>query len=142
MMNKKICCFIGYEKIKNEEEVEKRVILLVENLINQGVDIFLFSGSSKFSDICFYVVLNFKKKYPNIKLLEYYSIKSLLGENTYSIKKSYITRDIEMINDSDVCVFHYENNHLCPKRKKRFNFTQIAYEYAKNKKKAINISNI
>ena len=142
MMNKKICCFIGYEKIKNEEEVEKRVILLVENLINQGVDIFLFSGSSKFSDICFYVVLNFKKKYPNIKLLEYYSIKSLLGENINTKKKYCITRDIEMINDSDVCVFYYENNHLCPKRKKRFNFTKIAYEYAKNKKKAINIFNI
>ncbi len=150
-MNAKICCFIGHSKIENKAQVEEKVITVVENLINQGVDVFLFGGSSEFNDICFYIVFNFKKKYPYIKLIDYYTIQNLLEKNINFTKKIYISRNIEMINDSDICVFYYDKNYLPPGRKKEKRHltshqsnivTKTAYEYAKNKKKIINIFNI
>ena len=145
------CCFIGLSKIENKAQVEEKVITVVENLINQGVDVFLFGGSSEFNDICFYILFNFKKKYPYIKLIDYYTIQNLLEENINFTKKIYISRNIEMINDSDICVFYYDKIYLPCRRKKEKRHltsyqsnivTKIAYEYAKNKKKIINIFNI
>ena len=50
-------------------------------------------------------------------------------------KASYIERNQAMIDDSDFCVFYY-NNEYVPSTKTNSG-TKIAYEYAKRKKKSV-----
>lgn len=50
-------------------------------------------------------------------------------------KASYIERNQAMINDSDFCVFYYDNNYI-PKSKTNSG-TKIAYEYAERKNKNV-----
>ena len=61
-------------------------------------------------------------------------------------KNAYIMRNQEMIDNSDVCVFYYNESYLPPKRKSTSKFlpdyqpksgTAIAYTYAIRKKKRI-----
>lgn len=61
-------------------------------------------------------------------------------------KASYVERNYAMIDDSDYCVFYYDESYLPPLHKyaKRcvFNYqpnseTKLAYLYAKRKKKEI-----
>lgn len=61
-------------------------------------------------------------------------------------KASYVERNQAMINDSDYCIFYYDENYL-PSSRKRSNRdigyyqpksgTRLAYDYAKQKKKII-----
>ena len=61
-------------------------------------------------------------------------------------KASYVERNQAMIDDSDFCVFYFDENYLPPRRKHGSSFltdyqpksgTAIAYAYAKQKKKTI-----
>ncbi len=61
-------------------------------------------------------------------------------------KNTYIMRNQEMIDHSDVCVFYYDKNYLPPKKKRAKRFvvadqpksgTAIAFAYATQKKKQI-----
>ena len=61
-------------------------------------------------------------------------------------KNAYIMRNQEMIDNSDVCVFYYNESYLPPKRKSTSKFlpdyqpksgTAITYTYAIRKKKRI-----
>lgn len=61
-------------------------------------------------------------------------------------KDTYIMRNQEMIDNSDVCVFYYNKDYLPPRRKQSkrnvFDYqprsgTSVAYAYAKRKKKTI-----
>lgn len=61
-------------------------------------------------------------------------------------KASYIERNQAMIDDSDICVFYYDENYKPEKRKyskhcfytyQPNSGTQLAYQYAKQKKKEI-----
>ena len=65
-------------------------------------------------------------------------------------KSSYIQRNYAMINDSDYCVFYYDENYLPEKRKMSKNSisyyqpksgTKLAYHYAIQKKKMMAIRN-
>ncbi len=52
---------------------------------------------------------------------------------------SYIKRNNEMIDNSDICIFYYDENYKPNKTKKQNSKsgTKIAYEYAKRKNKRI-----
>lgn len=73
--------------------------------------------------------------------------KSIVPENTRKANKNaYIMRNMEMINNSDFCVFYYDKDYLPPPKKSKNNFlpssrpksgTAIAYRYAKARKKEI-----
>ena len=61
-------------------------------------------------------------------------------------RASYVERNQEMINQSDYCVVHYDENYLPPKRRNSrrdlFEYqpksgTAVAYDYAVKKKKEI-----
>jgi len=61
-------------------------------------------------------------------------------------KASYVERNQAMINDSDFCVFYFDESYLPPRRKYGSNFlsdyqpksgTAVAYQYAMQKKKVI-----
>ena len=64
-------------------------------------------------------------------------------------KASYVERNFAMIDDSDFCVFYYDENYVPPQKNKKNSHiiinqksgTKIAYEYAKRKNKIIIIIN-
>ena len=161
----KICCFIGHRKIEITAELKQAIYEYVESLIvNENVKVFLFGSRSQFDDLCYEVVTELKEKYPDIErvyvrsqyeyvgkdyesyLLQFYE-KTTYPESCIGAGKlSHIKRNQAMIDQSDYCLFYYDENYLPPKRKwaKRDLFayqpksgTALAYKYAQQKKKII-----
>ena len=165
------CSFFGHRKIDVTDSLKQKLKNYIEDLIiNNKVQIFLFSSKSNFNDLCHLVVTELKKNHPNIKRI-CYTCKSesctleserqqrekiisrflnqqisLLGfeeefehKTKYTAgKASYVERNQAMINDSDFCVFYY-NERYVPSTKTNSG-TKLAYEYAtKKNKKIINL---
>ena len=161
----KIVCFIGHRKIVITFDLEKKLTEYIEYLIvNENVKVFLFGSRSEFDNLCYDIVSKLKEKYPYIKriyfrscyekisdsyekfLIEIYEGAIYLKECKGSGKSTYIKRNQTMIDNSDFCIFYYNQDYLPPKRKCRkkdlFDYqpksgTAIAYKYAKQKKKTI-----
>jgi len=162
------CCFIGHRKIDWTKMLEDRVKAVVENLIvKKRVDTFLFGSRSKFNDLCYEVVSEFKKKYQNIKriyvrgefqyiddkykekyFLKYHEDSYLPNRCSVGSYASYIERNREMIDSSDICVFYYDksytperqvlsNRGVSPKYSSKTSGTKLAFDYAKRKHKEI-----
>ena len=162
------CCFIGHRKIDWIEALEDRVRAVVEDLVkNNGVDTFLFGSRSEFNDLCYAVVSEIKEKYPQIKRIyvrgefqyiydihkDEYFMKGY--EDSYLPKRceiasraSYVERNTEMIDNSNYCVFYYDEIYtpkqyilskrgIVPKYSSKTSGTRLAYEYAKKKQKEI-----
>ena len=163
-MCKKVC-FIGHRKITVNDELKKELTDYIEFLIqNNNVQVFLFGSRSAFDDLCYEIVSTLKEKYPSINrvyvrssyefidesykkyLLEGYEETTYPKECVNSGKISYVRRNQAMIDQSDFCIFYYNENYLPPERKwaRRDLFayqpksgTAIAYKYANQKKKDI-----
>ena len=81
----------------------------------------------------------------DVRIKDYASdVKSQKSVN--ATKDTYIMRNQNMIDDSDVCVFYYDKSYLPPKRKQSKNCiwnyqprsgTAVAFDYAKRKNKRI-----
>ena len=152
------CCFIGHRKIEESEKLINDLQLIIEDLIvNKGVSRFMFGSKSQFNDLCYDIVSELKNKYAHIviiyvrsmyeNLTPYYEeyLYEIYDETIYpdcvknSNRLSYIKRNEYMINNSDFCVFYYEENYK-PRNYKgvsRNSGTKIALDYAKQKKKSI-----
>lgn len=71
----KTCCFIGHRKVEDGEKLRKEITMTVIELINLGIDTFLFGSRSQFDELCHEMVTELKNTaYPEI------------------IRKSYICR--------------------------------------------------
>ena len=161
---KKTCSFLGHRIIEITPWLIENIRVCVGQLIELGVSEFLFGSKSQFVDLCLKIVSEFKAKFPYIKRVyvraEYENIsesyeKYLLEsyDETYfpekiknAGKSSYVKRNFEMIEKSDVCVFYYNPSFLPPiKCKKGWgnlinqpkSGTKIAFEYATRKNKKI-----
>lgn len=154
-MKTNTCCFIGHRKIFEAEYLKSHIREIIEKLITtEKVDTFLFGSHSQFNTYCLKIVTELKEKYPHIKRIyvraEYQYINEdyknyLLQdyEDTYypekisgSGKAAYIERNYEMIDNSDFCLFYY-NEGIAPMSRK--SGTKIALDYAtKRDKKIIN----
>lgn len=163
-MSKKVC-FVGHRKIEETPELEKDLSDYIEHLIkNEDVKVFLFGSRSKFDDFCYDIVTELKEKYPYIQrvyvrssyqfidesyekyLLESYESTTYPDSCINSGKISYVKRNQAMIDESDFCIFYYNENYKPPERKwarkdlfayQPKSGTAIAYKYAKQKKKII-----
>ena len=161
----KICCFVGHRKIEITVEHKQELYDYIESLIvNENVKVFLFGSRSKFDDLCYEVVTELQEKYPYIErvyvrsqyeyvgkdyesyLLQFYEKTTYPESCKGAGKLSHIKRNQAMIDESDFCLFYYNENYLPPKRKwaKRDLFayqpksgTALAYKYAQQKKKNI-----
>ena len=78
--------------------------------------------------------------------LKYYESAVHSQKCVNATKDTYIMRNQDMIDDSDVCVFYYDKNYLPPRRKQSKRHildyqpksgTAVAFAYAKQKKKTI-----
>lgn len=164
----KVCCFIGHRKISTNFELINKLSETIELLITKrNVNTFLFGCNSEFDDLCYEMVSELKEKYPNIKRIYVRAKYPYISENymnclleqfedTYypqsvlnSGKASYVKRNQEMIDKSDICIFYYDENYELPQRKECRNDatyykpksgTKIAYNYAiKKKKELVNV---
>ncbi len=145
------CCFIGHREIRNSAELEKRLYVIIENLILSGVATFFFSSKSKFNDLCLAVTTKLKTKYPNIKrvyiraeyqfinddylnyLLQFYDDTLYPNEIINAGKAVYVKRNIYMIDRSDFCIFYFDENYQSTYK----SGTKIAYSHAVKKQKQI-----
>ena len=131
-------CFIGHRSIEKTEELIRSLEETVVALIDNGVKTFLFGSMSEFNSLSWQVVSALKEKYPFIKRVyvrsNYPSIDKAYEEyllrfyeETYFPEKlkeagkcAYVERNYKMIDDSNYCVFYYNENYIPPlKRKKR-----------------------
>lgn len=61
-------CFTGHRQITDFHETTKKLLELLENLINQGVVDFYAGGAVGFDTLCALAVINLKYIHPQIRL--------------------------------------------------------------------------
>ena len=161
-------CFVGHKTIEKSEELISSLQQTVQMLIRNGATTFLFGGMSKFDDLSWEIVTEFKKQYPCIKrvyvrasyqyldkhyeeyLLRYYEETYFPSKIEKAGRYRYVERNYDMIDNSTYCIFYYNENYVPASRQasrhdmtlpsRRNSGTKIAYEYAiKKKKKIINL---
>jgi len=159
---KNVCCFFGHRKIEKNDELERELYNIINELIKEKkVDTFLFGSKSQFDDLCYKVVTELKEIHPHIKriyvraefpyiddsyrehLLTYYEDTYYPEKIINAHKVVYVERNYEMIDNSSYCICYYDESYAPPRRKnsKRDLFdyqpksgTKLAYDYALNKK--------
>jgi len=162
------CCFIGHRKVEDVERIRIVVQRVVERLIiERNIETFLFGSRSEFNSICYEVVSILKAKYAQIKRIyvrgEYqyiddkYKEKYFLKgyEDSYlpnvcgvASRASYVERNREMIDKSNICVFYFDKNYeperqvlshrgVLPKHSSNVSGTRLAHDYAIKKHKEI-----
>ncbi|MCQ2478463.1 MAG: SLOG family protein [Clostridia bacterium] len=149
-------CFIGHRKINVTQKLKENVRAVILQFIKDGNINFIFGSHSEFNSLCYETVSKLKKVYPNINRINFranyenadeYTMQFLTVGYEKSIspagisksgKCAYIKRNTAMIDQSDICVFYYDETYSPENRKSG---TKIAYNYAISKnKKIININ--
>lgn len=152
-MKRKTCCFFGHRTINETEELKLKLVEIIKRLIlDEKVDTFLFGSKSRFDSLCLRLVTEIKEVHPQIKrvyvraeypyISERYKNYLLRNyEDTYYPKKiinagkaSYVERNYEMIDNSQICVIYYDEQAAPTTRKSG---TKIALDYAIKKGKKI-----
>lgn len=62
------CCFTGHRIIKNSEKLQKKLLTVLETLIENGAEDFYAGGAIGFDTLAAEAVLRLREKYPHIKL--------------------------------------------------------------------------
>ncbi len=158
------CCFIGHRKFNDTSELRERLRGFLTDLIKNGTTNFIFGDHSAFDSLCYESVSELKEKYPEINRIHFrkdyedtddYTMQFLIVGYEESIcpkgvgrsgRASYVERNRAMIDESDICIFYYDENYLPSRRRtSRHNLidckpkggTAEAYGYAARKKKRI-----
>lgn len=132
----KSCSFFGHRNTPKTPKLCDKIRCTVLNLIvNDNVDTFLFGSASSFDRLCLEVVTQIKTEYPKIKLIYYRSHYANISESykDYLLKSyddtlmpdrvenagraSYVERNQAMIDASDICVFYFNPDYKPPLRK-------------------------
>lgn len=159
-----VVCFIGHRKIQNKLAIKSKLKKVLLSLIERGADCFLFGSKSEFNLICWEEVSKLKNQYKHLKriyvrssysnistqykayLLQFYEETYLPQRIVNAGKCSYVERNFEMVDKSDVCVFYFDENYSPPLKFSKSSFpvdckatsgTKIAYNYALSKNKQI-----
>ena len=148
-----VCSIIGHREIAITQKLEEKIRLEVYNLIKSGVDVFLFGSKSQFNELCYGIVTDLQRFFPNVKRIfvraeypiiedSYYEYLKEFYEDSYyydiefnSGKLNYIKRNERLIECSDYCLFYYDDNYE-PKTKTKSG-TRLAFDYAVKKGKRI-----
>lgn len=124
-----VCCFIGHREVEENEELVQRIAALVERLIvEERVDTFLFGSKSRFNSLCYESVTRAKEQHPHVRRVyvraefpdineDYAAYLAQRYEDTYfpqcllkAGRAVYVQRNREMVEQSDICVFYYEES--------------------------------
>ena len=150
---KKTCCVFGHRKISEKDKLKEKLSDIFEKLIDSGdVDTFLLGSKSEFNELCRDVLAVKKEKHPHIQRVyvrgeypyideDYENYLLERCEKTYFPKRainagrfSYIQRNYDMIDKSDICVIYFKKEYLPIVSKSG---TETAYKYALRKKRTI-----
>ncbi len=72
MEEHKVCSFFGHRKVELNENIKRKIKLIIEDLIiNNNVLTFLFGSRSEFDEFCHLIVSELKGKYQDIKRISY-----------------------------------------------------------------------
>lgn len=87
----KVCCFTGHRNLPVDarEQILSALSEKIEELINQGVAVFINGGALGFDTLSALAVLGLKNKYPNIKLKIYAPHKEQSARWSYDNKRIY-----------------------------------------------------
>ena len=126
-MEEKICAFFGHRTIENAEALYATVTAEVLQSVEEGCRIFYFGGFGEFDALCYEVVSQLMRKYPNAGFQRVYCValeRSLRNERkrlqgayedivylTPSFTgwyKSIYFRNCAMIDESDKVIFYAE----------------------------------
>ena len=159
MEREKTCCFIGHRRIDDREGVKRKITRCAEKLIIEyGVDTFLFGSKSVFDDLALESVTQLKEKYPHITRVyvrsmyshiskEYEKYLLTLTDETFmptTVENAgcaaYVKRNRYMIDNSAYAIFYYDS--ALAKAMNRKSGTEVAYEYAQKRSKALRIFNL
>lgn len=69
-MKEKVVCFAGHRHDWQIAGIENKLKEVIEKLITEGYTIFYDGGKGAFDNLSAGLVINFKKKYPNIKIFK------------------------------------------------------------------------
>lgn len=161
------CCFIGHRTVPASSELTQRLHGVLGNLIEKGVATFLFGDHSAFHEMCYAMVTEYKKAYPQIQRIhlrtnypdaDEYTKQFLMRGYEDSIcpdgvagagKAAYIKRNQAMIRASNFCVFYYDEAYRPEPCRASANSrppqsgTKLAFDYAKAQGKTIiNTANV
>ena len=157
-------CFVGHRQIEDTKKVASLLKETILQLIENGVNTFLFGSMSQFDQLAWEVVTEFREEFPFVKrvyvrsafqhipdwyedsLLKHYESTYFPEHMENAGRASYVERNQEMINHSKCCVVYYDENYLPPRSKNSgrdlFDYQPksgiaVAYDYAVKKKKEI-----
>ncbi len=129
-------CFTGHRKITDFHDTTRKLIELLENLINQGAEEFYTGGALGFDTLCALAVINLKHIHPQIKLnlilpcadakqTENWSITQKetfnkilsVADTVEYISESYtkdcmMLRNARLVELSDCCVCYYKEKYI------------------------------
>lgn len=150
----KICAVFGHSSIKITRELEEKIFIVIEQLINQGCESFYFGGFGIFDELCHKVVSQLKATYTHIKRIfclsdprhlrtskrplwlkseNYEDFVYLNLDFDWWYRRIYF-RNCAMIDKSDIVLFYVE--------KRENSGAYKTFKYAmKRKKKIINLCN-
>ena len=152
IMNKISCEIIGHRKLYLTDILKIKIFKSIIYLINnEKVNVFLFGSNSEFTDYCYEVITKLKETYTNIQrvyvraeypyvnesyikhLENFYENSYYFDKNLRSFKSVYVKRNQVMIDNSEYCLFYYNENLY----KNKSSGTKLAYNYAISKNKTI-----
>jgi len=64
-------CFIGHRKINDTPQIRKYINELLTKLIQDGIMNFIFGDHSQFNSLCYDIVTELQKEYPQIKRIHF-----------------------------------------------------------------------
>ncbi len=104
------CSFFGHRDFVETEEKTLKLKGIVEHLIANGVDTFLFGSRSKFNDFCYKIVSDLKEKYSHIRRIFYTCVheRATLQSDREKLKKYCSTYGIDF---EKIC--YEEEVHFC-----------------------------
>ena len=143
---------IGHREVQDKENVVVRIYETVLDLIvNQGADTFLFGGKGEFDSLCFYAVTEMQKIYSHIRTI-YVSAGSEEREKSHKkffletydetfypdrVKNSrrlcYVLRNVVMIEACEVLLTYCAPNYEPPRKRRKNEPTSSIDESKKTK---------
>ena len=130
-MSEKTVCFIGHRTVVNAEQVRTKLFDILSTLISNGADTFLFGSRSDFDTLCWEVVTELQKEYPQLKRISY----NAPHEAAFTSKEE--REDFEKFFSQMVKhEVHYADYEEAVRSEKSLNANKNAYIMRKNDDKA------
>lgn len=115
-------CFIGHRTVADGEQIKIKLYDIILMLIKNGADIFLFGSKSEFNSLCYEVVADIRKQFPNIKRVNY-SIPNKVIPTSKEEREEYEKFFSEMFK----CKVNFEDYEECVKSQKSMKANKNAY---------------